>query len=95
MSLLSPSLSECTPLESLAFWDLVLKCPACGDRRKPVADLLAKVGRCRAVGDIFPRLSCDKCRSKPAMLLGVCNLSPEPVTEDFSFLLSKPEEMAA
>jgi hypothetical protein len=95
VSLLSPPLSARTPLESLAFFDLVLKCPTCGDRRKTVADLLAKVGRCRNAGDIFPRLSCDKCRSKPVMLIGVCKLSPEPVSEDFSFLLQKPEAMAA
>ena len=28
-------------------------------------------------------------------LIGVCKLAPEPVSEDFSFLLQKPEAMAA
>jgi hypothetical protein len=73
----------------------VLKCPTCGDRRKAVTDLLAKVGRCRDVGDVFPRLSCDKCRQKPVRLVGVCKLLPTNTSEDFSFLLQKPEALAA
>ena len=95
MSLLSPPLSARTPLASLAFWELVLKCPKCGDRRKLVAAMFDKIDRCREVGEIFPRLLCDVCRSKPAKLIGVCNMTPEPVSEDFSFLLQKPEAMAA
>jgi hypothetical protein len=73
----------------------VLKCPTCGDRRKTVNDLIAKVGRCRNVGDIFPRLTCDTCRQKPTKLIGVCKLSPTNESEDFSFLLGVPEMMAA
>ena len=95
MSLLSPPLTARTPLASLAFWDLVLKCPKCGDQRKAVTDLLERVGRCRDVGDIVPRLSCDTCRQKPVRLIGVCKLSPTNASEDFSFLLQKPEAMAA
>ena len=73
----------------------MLKCPKCGDRRKAVTDLLEKVGRCRDVGEVFPRLSCDTCRQKPVRLIGVCKLSPTNASEDFSFLLQKPEAMAA
>ena len=95
MSLLHPPLSARTPLASLAFFELVLTCPTCGDRRKSVEAMFDTINRCREVGEIFPRLSCDKCRSKPVKLIGVCKLAPEPVSEDFSFLLQKPEAMAA
>jgi hypothetical protein len=99
MSLISPPLSEKTPLASLDGWTLLLKCPRCGDRTKPVSALYAVVDRCRPIGTILPRLSCDACKSKPTRLLGVntwvAKFDREPATEDLSFLLPKPEAEAA
>src|ERR1700730_16134413 len=71
MHLIWPALSATTPLASLDGYDLLLRCPKCGDRIKPVSALYAAVDRCREIGDIMPRLTCDVCRSKPVTIRAV------------------------
>ena len=99
MSLLHPPLLERTPLASLDSWSLVLKCPRCGDRIKPVSALFAVVRPSEEVGKIVPRLSCDACKSKPEALFGMTTWAVKyghnPVREDWSFLLPQPEAKAA
>jgi hypothetical protein len=99
MSLISPALSAATPLASLDGYDLMLQCPKCGDRIKPVRALYAAVDRCREIGTIMPRLSCDMCRSRPIRLRAVnswmMKFDRETATEDLTFLLAKPEAETA
>ena len=99
MSLISPPLSAATAIARLDGWDLVMQCPKCGPRVKPVHELYAAVGRATPIGKVFPRLSCPTCRTKPATLTGVCSwvahFSREAKKEDLSCLLPKPEAMAA
>jgi hypothetical protein len=99
MGLLYPPLSESTPLASLDSWTLVMRCPNCGDRNKPVSDLFAAVHPSTAVGKVIPLLSCQACRSKPVGLFGTTSwhvkYGHNPVREDWSFLLPKAEEKAA
>ena len=99
MSMISPPLSHRTTLGSLDGWNLVMKCPNCGDRNKPVRSLCEVVKPSREVGEIFPRLSCDGCRSKPAALIGVCTWivahGRDAVSEDWTFLLKPKEEQVA
>jgi hypothetical protein len=99
MGLLHPPLSESTPLASLDMWSLVMRCPNCGDRNKPIADLFVVVHPSTAVGKVIPLLSCQTCRSKPVALFGTCTwqmkYGRDPVREDWSSLLSKIEANAA
>jgi hypothetical protein len=97
--LIAPPLSTRTPLASLDGCDLLLQCPNCGDRIKPVSKLYAAVERCKEIGEIIPRLSCDVCKSKPVRLRAVNSwvkqFDRETVTEDLSFLLQRPMAQAA
>jgi hypothetical protein len=97
--LIAPALSAKTPLASLDGYDLLLQCPNCGDRIKPVSALYRAVDRCREIGTIIPRLSCDQCTAKPATLRAVNSwvrqFDRETSTEDLTFLLSSPTVQAA
>jgi hypothetical protein len=97
--LISPLLSHRTPLASLDGYELLLECPNCGDRIKPVSALYKAVDRCREIGTIIPRLSCDVCRSRPIRLRAVnswiLKFDRETMTEDLTFLLDKAEVRAA
>jgi hypothetical protein len=97
--LIRPPLSHRTPLASLDGYDLLLACPKCGDRIKPVSALYAAVDRCREIGTIIPRLSCDVCRSRPIRLRAVnswvVKFERETAAEDLTFLLKKKEAIAA
>jgi hypothetical protein len=97
--LINPPLSAKTPLASLDGYDLVLTCPTCGDRIKPVGKLYAMVDKFREIGTIIPRLSCDVCKSRPVRLRAVNSwarkFDREPASEDLSFLLQRPMVQAA
>jgi hypothetical protein len=97
--LLFPAVSAKTPLASLSGCDLVMACPKCGDRIKRVEKLCEAVGLCRELGDILPRLSCDTCRSKPVGMrfvnTWIKRFDREPSSEDLTFLLPQPTELAA
>jgi hypothetical protein len=97
--LISPVLSAKTPLASLDGYDLLLQCPNCGDRIKPVSALYRAVDRCREIGTIIPRLSCDVCKSKPVTIRAVnswvVKFDREAATEDLTFLLPRPTVQAA
>ncbi len=99
MGLLSPPLSETTPLASLDSWSLVLQCPNCGERGKPVSSLFVVAHPATAVGKILPHLSCETCKAKPVALFGTntwaTKYGRDPVREDWSYLLLKIEEKAA
>jgi hypothetical protein len=99
MHLICPALSATTPLASLDGYDLLLACPKCGDRIKPVSALYAAVDRCHEIGDIIPRLSCDVCRSKPVTIRAVnswvVKFDREAATVDLTFLLPRPTVQAA
>jgi hypothetical protein len=71
MSLIAPALSAKTPLASLDGYDLLLQCPKCGVRIKPVSKLYAVVDRYSEIGSIIPRLACDGRKSKPVALRAV------------------------
>jgi hypothetical protein len=45
MHLICPALSATTPLASPDGYDLLLRCPKCGDRIKPVSALYTAVDR--------------------------------------------------
>jgi hypothetical protein len=98
-SQISPPLSAKTSLASLDGCDLVMACPKCGDRVKPVAKLCEAVPAWREIGDIIPRLSCDACRSKPVRMRAVNSwvrkFDREATAEDLTFLLERTEAMAA
>ena len=93
MAVLSPALSERTPLASLSGWTLILRCPKCGERRKPMDALAQSVRISRPIGEIIPRLSCDHCQSKPTEVVGVCtwmaNYGRQPEAEYLTFLLDQ------
>jgi hypothetical protein len=93
-----PPLSERTPLASLDCWNLVLRCPNCGDRIKPVSSLFAFAHPTDEIGSVIPRLSCV-CKAKPVALFGTTTWAVKyghnPVREDWSFLLPKQELKAA
>jgi hypothetical protein len=97
--LISPALSEKTPLASLDGYELVLTCSTCGDRTKSVSKLYAVVDKFREIGTIIPRLSCDVCKSRPVRLRAVNSwvkqFDRETAVEDLSFLLQKPMVPAA
>ena len=96
MSFLTPSPSERTPLASFLLWDLIVRCPKCGDKRKPVVDMIQSgIRPSMEVGRIFPNLKCRSCGSQPAGLIGVCMISPIQEQEDLSYLLDKPMKVAA
>jgi hypothetical protein len=99
MSMIHPPLSERTPIGSLDAWNLVLRCPRCGDRTKPASTPFPAFGLAREVGEITPRLSCNACQSKPVALFGTntwaTKYGRDPVREDWSFLLPKIEDKAA
>jgi hypothetical protein len=96
--LVCPPLSARTPLASLDGCDLLLECPNCGDRIKSVSALYKAVDRCREIGTIIPRLSCDQCTAKPVRLRAVNSwvrhFDRETSTEDLTFLLSSPTAQA-
>jgi hypothetical protein len=97
--LVCPPLSAKTPLASLDGYDLVLTCPTCGDRIKPVSRLYAVVDKFREIGTIIPRLSCDVCKSRPVRLRAVNSwvkrFGRETAAKDLSFLLQRPMVQAA
>jgi hypothetical protein len=99
MQLICPGLSATTPLASMDGYDLLFRCPKCGDRIKPVSALYAAVDRCREIGDIMLRLSCDVCRSKPITIRAVnswvVKFDREAATVDLTFLLPRPTIQAA
>jgi hypothetical protein len=99
MSQIAPPLSATTPLASLDGWHLVLTCPTCGDRTKPVDKLYAAVDRYREIGAILPRLFCDVCKAKPVGLRAVnswvVKFDREAAAEDLTFLLGRMEARAA
>jgi hypothetical protein len=97
--LISPPLSHRTPLASLDGYELLLECPNCGDRIKSVSALYKAVDRCREIGTIIPRLSCDQCAAKPVRLRAVNSwvrqFDRETSTVDLTFLLSSTTAQAA
>jgi hypothetical protein len=97
--LVSPALSAKTPLASLDGYDLLLTCPTCGDRIKPLSKLYAVVDKFREIGTIIPRLSCDVCKSRPVRLRAVNSwvkqFDRETATVDLSCLLQRPMVQAA
>ena len=64
-----------------------------------MSKLYAVVERCREIGSIIPRLSCDMCKSKPVALRAVnswvAKFDRETATEDLSFLLQWEKLQAA
>ena len=97
VSLITPTPSERTPLASFLLWDMIVRCPKCGDKRKPVMDMIKGGLRpSTEVGSIFPKLTCRSCGSKPAALIGVCTFTAPEQQEDLTHLMGpKPMEQAA
>lgn len=114
-SLINPPPSHSTPLASLDGWTLILRCPKCGTREKPVSKLCEALqehlNRRTPLGervrkasvmplwDILPRLTCDYCHSKPAVLKASCTwvgvYREVPPAVDLTDLLAPPEKEEA
>ena len=86
-------------LASLDGWNLVFRCPKCGDKEKPAADLLAVVHRSTLLGRVLPRLTCPGCKGKPDSLEAVCvwlmKFDRDPHRDDLTYLLQAEIREAA
>jgi hypothetical protein len=83
-------------LASLDGWNLVFRCPKCGEKEKPAAELLAVVHRSTLLSRVLPRLTCPGCKGKPTSLEAVCvwavKYGREPLREDLTPLLAPTVE---
>jgi hypothetical protein len=94
--IISPPLTDRSPLLTLSGWVLIVHCPACGPKEKPVDALVEHVRGSDPLGSILPRLRCDRCRQPPSRITARCDWMAKfragvGPTIDLSALMAKPE----
>lgn len=84
---------------SLSGWNLVLHCPQCGIRSKPVDDLLKVVCFATEISKVIPKLTCSKCHRPPTRIEAEMQWAKKYggnlPREDLTFLLLGEIEEAA
>lgn len=85
-------IGEYSVLLSLSGWTLIIHCPKCGIRRKPVDELLTRIHGSAALRSILPRIACSVCASPPSRIEAVCDWVRkygvvEPPQEDLTWLV--------
>jgi hypothetical protein len=93
-ALISPPLSDQTPLGSLSGWALIVHCGQCGERSKLV-DKIATTPSiyARPIGQMVARFTCSGCGAHPVKLEAECvwaaRVLPPHTRIDLSWLLPK------
>lgn len=71
--LISPPLSEKSPLGSLSGWSFVVRCPRCGEKSKPVEKIATTPSLyARSIGPIIAKFTCSACGARPIKVEAEC-----------------------